>query len=122
MKKILPLVLKIILALPMVVFGANKLFGFMPMPEPANAEVAAVMAAIGGSYLGTLLGLTEIIGGILLFVKERLGLLVLLPVTLNIVVFHLVHDPAGSAVGVIVFAINVYLIFKNKEALQPILD
>jgi len=107
--------LRILLGLILVVFGANKFLDFMPhmeMPEPAGKLMMAMMAS---GYMLKLVGATEVFVGLLLLVKKwvPLSLVVLAPISINMVLFHLFLAPAGIGPAAIVTIINVILIYDN---------
>ncbi len=70
-----------------------------------------------------LIAIVEIIGGILIAIPQTraLGALVMVPVLVGIVIHHLTFDPAGIGMGVVLFAINSWVIIENKEKYLPIL-
>ena len=115
--KYLPIVLKVLLALPLLIFGLNKLLPspFIQMPPPAGAEAQLYMSALFGTYLAKSVALVEVVAAILLFVKkwENIALVILFPISLNILLFHLFHDLAGTLPGAIIFLINTYFLVKN---------
>ena len=108
-------VARYLLALIMLVFGANKFFSFMPMP-PLPADAEAFMSALGGSgYIFPLLGIVYIIVGLCLAFNKAVpfALEMFVPVSINIVAFHLKFDPAGIAAAALVALLNIYLIYAN---------
>jgi len=111
----LTMALRILLGLILVVFGANKFLDFMPhmeMPEPAGKLMMAMMAS---GYMLKLVGATEVFVGLLLLVKKwvPLSLVILAPVSINMVLFHLFLAPAGVGPAAVVTIINVVLIYDN---------
>ena len=102
-KQLIFTIAKYLLALMMIVFGANKFIGFANVPPPPDETAQLFLGAMFSSYLAKLVGLTEIVGGILLLVPRTvfIGLLLLLPVVANIVGFHLVHDMPGNGLWLI---------------------
>ena len=84
-------ILRIILALGLLVFGLNKFIGFMPAPElPENA--ANFMQSLQATgYVLPIVGALEIFIGFLLLIKKWVpfALLLLAPISVNIVLFHL---------------------------------
>jgi len=116
------LILKIILALPLLIFGLNKLFPepFINMPPPQGEIAQLYMTALFSSYLAKTVAIIEVIGAILLFSKrtELLGLLLLLPITVNAFAFHLFHDLQGILPALIVFLLNVTLLILNRKQLS----
>ena len=115
--KYLSLILKIVLALPLLIFGLNKLMPapFIQMPPPAGAEAQLYMQALFGAYLAKAVGLVELIAALLLFVKkwENIALVILFPISLNILLYHLFHDIAGTLPGAVIFILNTYFLVKN---------
>lgn len=89
---------RILLGLMMIIFGANKVLGFIDVPPPAGAAAQAFMGAMFSSYLAKLVAVTQVIGGGLLPVSRTafLGLLMLFPVIVNIIVYHFAHDLPGN--------------------------
>ena len=67
---------------------------------------------------------TEVVVGVLLLAGRwvPLALLALLPVTVNILLFHLFLDPAlpGMGVAVLVFALNAFLIWPYRAHYAPL--
>ncbi|NOR29172.1 MAG: DoxX family membrane protein [Lutibacter sp.] len=111
----LTMALRILLGLILVVFGANKFLDFMPhmeMPEPAGKLMMAMMAS---GYMLKLVGATEVFVGLLLLIKKwvPLSLVLLAPISTNMVLFHLFLAPAGIGPAAIVTIINVILIYDN---------
>ncbi|MGF1452458.1 MAG: DoxX family membrane protein [Opitutales bacterium] len=116
-------ILRIMLGLALLVFGLNKFFGYMPAPElPEQAQ--SLMGAMSQSgYLMQFVGLTETVVGILLlsgfFVP--LALVIFMPVSLNIIAFHLFLAPGGILPGLIIFLLNLVLMFLYLPAYRPLL-
>ncbi len=107
-----------VLGIVLVVFGLNGFLQFMPMPEltgPAGAFMGALFAS--GYIFNVVNSLKIVIGLLLLFNKYvHLALILLAPLSINFVLFHLFLDPAGIAAAALVFIINIYLGVVHKEA------
>lgn len=116
-------ILTILLGLMMLNSGLNKFFGYMPLPEmPAAADkVMTDFLAVG--WFMPLVGLAEIIGGILQAIPKTraLGALILFPVLVGIVLLHFFQDPATVFAALIFFAINIWAIYDNKEKYKPMI-
>lgn len=110
----------------MIIFGANKLHMFLPMPEKMAPEQLKVMEAFGTiSWLMPLAGVAEILGGILMiFPKTRaLGAIVIFPIILGILAHNLTYfDAKGFAVPLVFALINFWAIFKNRNKYAQLLD
>lgn len=107
-------ILRIILGLGLILFGLNKLFplGFMPSPEFGEAGSAFMNSLQNTGYLLKIIGVLELfIGGLLLAKKwVPFALILLAPLTVNILFFHVFLDPAGLILAALVVLINVILI------------
>jgi putative oxidoreductase len=108
-----------------LVFGANKFLQFMPTPEafPPNVEVfmKGIMAA---GYIMPTVGVIFILVGICLVIGMYvpLALLILVPVTYNIFMMHLVLDPATGVMAYIVTVLNIFLLVAYKKAYKSLMS
>jgi uncharacterized membrane protein YphA (DoxX/SURF4 family) len=73
-----------------------------------------------------LLGIAEILGGLLVLSQlfSVIGPLILIPVTLHILVFHIKLEPNETKellMSVLFFAINVVLLVKEYKSFKPLL-
>lgn len=111
----LTMILRIFLGLILVVFGANKFFGFMPSMELPEGAMALMDAMVKSGYLLKLVGITEIVAGLLLLVNKwtSFALIILAPVSLNMALFHLFLAPASIGPAAVVTLINAVLIYDN---------
>ena len=115
---------KYLLALIFVVFGANKLIGFMEMPPLADPTAQNFLEAVFTSYLGKLIGIVEIVGGILLVIPKTsfLGLVILAPVVFNIMFFHVFHDFPGNPAWILTFILALITAFSHKDRIQQLIE
>ena len=116
----LTMVLRLLLGLILLVFGANKFFGFIPMEAPPEGSFMASLIATG--YMIPLIAITEIVAGVLLLINKWTGLALILAATIsvNIVLFHLALDPAGIAAAALVAALNAVLIYANWKKFKTL--
>ncbi len=113
-----------LLGIAMLVFGANKFLQFMPNP-PLSEEAGAFMGALGGSgYIFPILGIVYIIAGILLVLNKAVpfALIMLVPVSINIVAFHLKFAPDGILFAAIVALLNILLIYANWNRFKSLFE
>jgi uncharacterized membrane protein YphA (DoxX/SURF4 family) len=108
------IVLRVLLGLGFVVFGANKFLDFMPAPEPPTGAAGEFLGGLAASgYMFKLIGATEVVGGLLVLSGgfTPLGLVVLAPVSVNIFLFHLMLQPelSDAAPGYAMFGLNLVL-------------
>lgn len=118
----LPMIARILLGLIFFVFGLNGFLNFLPqppMPEAAGA-FAGALAATG--YMFPMIKAVEVIVGIMLLANKfvPLALVILAPITINIVLFHAVLAPAGMALPIVILLLHVYLASTYKAAYKPL--
>ncbi len=117
-------VARYVLGLAMLVFGANKFLHFMPNPE-LPAEAGAFMGALDASgYIFPILGAAYLIAGLCLVLNKAVpfALLVLVPISINIVAFHLVYAPAGILFAAIVAVLNILLVYANWDRFKSLFE
>lgn len=112
-----------LLAAILLTFSINYFVPFLPqpaMPEPAMAFFGAMMAT---GYLLPLVKLVELSVGVLLLANRYvpLALVLLAPVSVNIIAFHLFLAPAGILPGLMVFLLNAGLLWAHRPAYASLL-
>ncbi len=114
--KIVALILRFLLGLMFVVFGANAFLHFMPMPPmegPADAFIGAMNST---GYLQAVAAL-QILGGLLLLIGfVPLGLVTLGPIIVNIVFFHVFMEREGLGMALAVAAVSLFLVWYHRAA------
>lgn len=89
------------------------------------------MAPAGANFLDSLgnsgyilytVAILEIIIGLLLLLKKWVpfSLILLAPISINILLFHLFLDVSGLAVAIAIVAINIILIYKYWKSYRPL--
>lgn len=108
-----------LMALLMIIFGLNKFIGFVAVEPPANPTAQHFISAMFTTYLFVVVGLLEVLGGVLLLIPKTrfLGWLLLLPVIFNIVAFHLVHDFIGNGIWLLPTIIFVILGYFHRDSI-----
>src|SRR3712207_2303317 len=101
--KIATIIVRVLLGLMFVVFGSNAFLQFMPIPPlPDNPGGRFIMAIAESGYMYAV-AVCQVLGGALLLAGfVPLGLLLLGPVIVNIVLFHLFMEPSGMPMASIV--------------------
>jgi hypothetical protein len=114
---------RIVLGLLLFVFGLNKFLNFMPAPELPVGAGLLMMALAKSGYIMTLVGVVEVLVGVMLLANKyvALALLLLAPITVNILAFHLVHDMAGIGGAALVTILNVFLFLAYKDKYSGVL-
>jgi len=116
------MVIRILLGLIFTVFGLNGFLHFIPMqplPQPA-IDFFGALAATG--YMIRLIFLGQLLGGVLLLigVAVPLALVILAPIIVNILFFHLFLAPGGLAIAFVVVAMEVFLAWRYQDAFAPL--
>lgn len=115
-------IVRIVLGLILVVFGANKIYSFIPLPQPP-AEAADFMSSLADTgYILTVVAILEIIIGLMLIFKlwVPFALLVLVPISLNILLFHLFLDVPAIGAALLVVGLNTILLYKHRVKYRPL--
>ena len=111
----LTMVLRIVLGLIFLIFGADKFLNFLSLPafEGSAGEFMGAIMATG--YLFSLIAITEIVAGVLLILNKWKGFAMLLAsvMIVNILAFHLALDPGGLGLVAVMLGIILLLYFKN---------
>lgn len=113
MNPVITIVLRILLALILLIFGSNKFLGFIPMEAPPAGSFMDALIQTG--YMMPLLGFSEVVIGFLLLINKWKGLALvwLAPISVNIILFHLAFDISSIGPGALVAILNVFLIYIN---------
>ncbi len=116
------LITRILLGAVFVFFGANIVLHFLPM-HPMAGNAGLFMAAIGGTGYMKVVGLLQIVGGLLLLVGRfvPLSLLLLGPVVANVLLFHTFLEPSGLPLALLLLALWVFLLFVYRRSFVGVL-
>jgi hypothetical protein len=123
--KILALVLRILVGLPFLVFGADYFLNFIPKEQPNFPETAQqfVGALVSSKYM-VVVKVLELTGGLLLVIGRfvPLGLVLLVPVTVNIALWDalIVNYSAGPPLGTILLGLEIVLIGLYRPYFAPL--
>jgi uncharacterized membrane protein YphA (DoxX/SURF4 family) len=115
-------IVRIVLGIILIVFGANKIHTFIPLPQPPAEAAEFIKSLADTGYVLTVVAIFEIVIGIMLIFKlwVPFALLVLVPISLNILLFHLFLDVPAIATALVVVALNVILLYKHKQKYKPL--
>ena len=117
------LTFRIVLAIILIAFGANKYLNFMPSPEGSPTEAINFMSAIiETGYLWKFIGAVEVFSGLMLLANKWVpfALLLVAPIAVNIILFHLFLDISTILPGLIVFTLVVLLFYQNWNNYKPL--
>lgn len=115
-------IVRIALGLALVIFGANKFLHFIPLPEPVGGAKDFMNSLGATGYLFPVVGFLEVIIGILLLLKKwvAFALILLAPISINIMLFHLFLDIPGAPFALLILIFNGILIYKHWQQYKPI--
>jgi putative oxidoreductase len=121
MNKYPPIIAGIVLGLLFVMSGVVVLLKLVPFPTPPEGSPVALFlgAFIPTGYM-TFVKILEVIGGILVAIPRtrNFGLLVLGPIIVNILAFHIFIAKGVGLVGapVLVAGLAAYLLWVGRKA------
>ncbi len=119
--KIAVVIARILLGLVFLVFGFNMFFHFIPMqPMPGDAGTITGLMFVHGWF--TFFGVIYVVAGLLLLIGRYvpLGLVLLGPVIVNILLFHLTLLPKGVGPGLVCAVLEIFLIYAYWPAFAPV--
>lgn len=122
MKKTILFIVSLLFGLMFINAGLNKFFNYMPMPKDMPQGMTDLMTAVMQiKWLMPLVGVAEIVGGILVIIpKSRaLGAIIIFPVMVGILLTNIVNAPSGIPLAVILLVINLWIIIENREKYMP---
>lgn len=121
-KQIQQKILQNLLGVSLLFFASNKLISFFPIPEKQGFAQEFLIAIENSIYLMPMIVFIQFCVGCSLLVNRLVpvSLLLLLPVSVNILLFHAFHDVHGIVPAVMIFSSNIFLMvfhFKNYKSL-----
>lgn len=124
--KIAHTILRIGLGLMLLLFGLNKFFWFLQDFDFTGYPEAEYLFTslryswsepVGKGYIMGLVGLTEVIVGLLLIIKKWVpfALIMLVPISVNIVLFHAFVNLPNIGPAIFVALANGYLMYRGWD-------
>ena len=121
----LPTIARILMGLAFTVFGLNGFLHFIPQPSKPMPEgaVAFAGAMMKTGYLFQMVMGTQLLVGVLLVLNRfvPLALVLIMPILVNIIAFHLFLEPAGIVPGAVLMALELYLAWAYRKAYCSVL-
>ncbi len=123
MKQKLRTLARLLLGLMLVVFSLNFFFHFIPLPTPTEAMGKIEGAIYATGYWFQFEKILELVIGLLLLSGYfiPLALVLLAPLTVNIVVMHVFLDPAGMGPALVLLVLHLYLATTYFKYYRPFL-
>ena len=115
--KIVTLIARILLGLVFLIFGLNGFLNFLSMgPMPTGLAGQFVGALVLSHYFWVVAAL-QIIGGALLLVNRfvPLALVLLGPVIVNIILYHVFLNLSGAPVAAVVTVLWLIIFYGNRQ-------
>ncbi|HLC73616.1 MAG TPA: DoxX protein [Candidatus Nanoarchaeia archaeon] len=119
-----------------IVFSISLIFGVilvilgvmafmnLPLPDFYPPKALAFLQALGDTgYMSYVTGIIQILVG-LMFITRRyvaLGAIILMPISFNIVIFHLFLDLKTIIPGLIIFALNIFILYTEHDKYKSLL-
>jgi len=119
--KIAALIARILLGLVFFVFGLNGFLNFIPQPLPTGLAGQFLTVLVQSHYV-LFVSAIQLVGGVLLLVNRYvpLALILLGPVIVNILLFHLLLNRTGLIVAIIVAILWCVLAIRHRQHLAGI--
>lgn len=118
MKNKILFVLCLLFGLMFINAGLNKFFNYMPPPKEMPAEMMSAMTAFMQiKWLMPLVGIIEIIGGILIIIPKyrALAALMLLPIMVGILLTNITVAPDGLPIVLVLLVILLWVMIDNRK-------
>ena len=112
-------IVRIFLGIILIVSGLNKLFEFVPTPAGDLIESFGQV-----DYIFPVVAIMEILIGTLLLAKKwvAFALILLAPIAINILLFHLYLDFSFIVPAILVAVLNGILIYKHWRQYVPLFN
>ena len=112
-------IVRIFLGLLLLLSGLNKIFEFIPTPAGNLIESFGQV-----DYIFPIVAVLEIIIAVLLLSKKwvAFALILLVPLSLNILLFHFYLNAHGIVPAIVVAALNGILIYKHRRQYVPLFE
>ena len=121
--KVLTIIVRILLGLIFVFFGANGFLHFLPMPPLPQGVTGEFLHSFFASGYVYVISAFQVIGGLLLLIGRfvPLGLTILAAIIVNIWAFHLLMAPEGVPPAVVVTILELFLVWSYRDRFAGIL-
>ena len=124
MKQKVIFVLSLLFGLMFINAGLDKFFHYMPVPDYIPEKmVKAWSAFMEIGWIMPLVGFAELLGGILFIIPKTrsLGAIVIFPVMIGILLANSITVPSGLPFALVLLAINLWVIYENREKYLPLI-
>ena len=114
--KIVVLIARLLLGLVFVVFGLNGFLNFLNMGPLPSGLAGQFIAALALSHYFWVVAALQVAGGALLLVNRYvpLGLVLLGPVIMNIILYHVFLNPSGMLIAIVVAILWLIVFYAHR--------
>jgi putative oxidoreductase len=114
---------RILLGALFVLFGANFFLHFLKTPMPTG-DAGAYLGILFMHHFLYVVGALQLVGGLLLLVGRfvPIGLVLLGPVLVNAILYHLLLEPVGYAPAVVATLLELFLLFAYRQSFRGLFD
>lgn len=122
--KIATIIVRVLLGLLYIAASVVVLFNLVQQPELAGKQKLFMDGMNATGYMLKLIKITELVCG-LAFVSGRfvpLAAVIIAPVSLNILLYHVFVDTSGMPVGIFVVLANVFLGYAYRDKFAPLFE
>src|SRR5882672_7591430 len=115
--KIATLIARLLLGLIFVVFGLNGFLNFINMGPLPSGLAGQFIGALAQSHYFQFVAAIQVVGGALLLVNRfvPLALLLLGPVIVNIISYHVFLNPSGAVPAAVVTVLWLIVFYGNRQ-------
>ena len=115
---------RIVLGLLFFVFGLNGILHFLPMPAMPDNDATRLSLIMMNHGWMTFVAVLQVVGGLLLLVGRYvpLGLVILGPIIVNILLYHVLLDPKGVPAGLVAALLEAFLIWVYRRSFRGLFD
>lgn len=115
--KIAALIARILVGLVFTVFGLNGFLGFIPAPPLPPGPAGQFLGALFASHYVYLVSGVQLVSGVLLLVNRYVPLAIVLlgPMLVNILAYHLLMNSMGLSVAAVVAILWCLLAYYYRQ-------
>lgn len=115
--KIFKFIVFLLFGLMFINSGLNKLFHYLPTPELSEELTRVNQAFDTIAWLSPLVGIVEVIGGVLSIIPRTrpLGLIILFPIMIGVMCQHIYYAPEGLLFAGAFLVVNLWGIFEHRN-------
>lgn len=120
--RIAVLIARVLLGLIFVVFGLNGFLNFINMGPMPTGLAGQFVGALALSHYFWVVSALQVIGGALLLMNRYvpLGLVLLGPVIVNIVLYHVFLNPSGALMAGVVVVLWLIVFYGHRRYFTPL--